>query len=237
MAGFFARIGNLWRGFLSLFIADLEVRNPEAVYEAAIDERVNKYHELKKAVSGIIHLRDKHQRTYDEQRAQLAQVNREIPVAVEQGDEEVALLLLEKKNELESSMAALETELDTVRAQADTAKQGLISFQAEIKKLQGEKTAMLAKKSNAEARLKIQDQLSGISTEADVKALNNVRESIDKLHSEANTSEEISGSSLDARLAAIRGKTGNAQARNQLEQLKKQMAAKKASAAATQKTI
>ena len=38
--GFFDRLANVWRGFLSLWISDIEARNPEAVYEAAIDERV-----------------------------------------------------------------------------------------------------------------------------------------------------------------------------------------------------
>ena len=43
--------------------------------------------------------------------------------------------------------------------------------------------------------------------------------------------------SIDAKLAKIKAKTGNAVARSQLEQLKKQMAAKKAAAAAVKKTI
>ena len=41
MAGIFERLGNVWRGFLSLWISDIESRNPEAVYEAAIGERVS----------------------------------------------------------------------------------------------------------------------------------------------------------------------------------------------------
>ena len=36
--GFFDRLANVWRGFLSLWVSDIESRNPEAVYEAAIDE-------------------------------------------------------------------------------------------------------------------------------------------------------------------------------------------------------
>ena len=57
--GFFDRLANVWRGFLSLWVSDIENRNPEAVYEAAINERVKKHRELKKAVSGIVYLRNK----------------------------------------------------------------------------------------------------------------------------------------------------------------------------------
>ena len=39
--GFFQRISNLWRGFLSLWISNIEQENPEAVYEAAINELTN----------------------------------------------------------------------------------------------------------------------------------------------------------------------------------------------------
>ena len=54
--GFFQRLANLWNGFLSLWVSEAEARNPEAVYEAAINERVKKHKELKKAVSGIVYL-------------------------------------------------------------------------------------------------------------------------------------------------------------------------------------
>ena len=224
----FARLANLWKGFLSLFVKDLEIANPEAVYEAAIDERVHKYKQLKRAVSGIVMLRNKLASEYDIAKGKLTEVNAQIPVALDSGDDEAALVLLEQKNELEAQMTSLETELDKVTTQAEDAKGGLMQFQAEIKKLQREKDQMLAKKANAEARIQIQETLSGLSVDADVKALDNVRTSIEKLHAEADVSEEINGSSLDARLKKIKSRTGNAVARNQLEEMKKQMAARKA---------
>ena len=40
---FFARLGNLWRGFVSLRIADIEKNHPEIAYENAINSMVAKY--------------------------------------------------------------------------------------------------------------------------------------------------------------------------------------------------
>ena len=37
VAGFFARMGNLWKGFLSLWISDIEKENPEIAYENSIN--------------------------------------------------------------------------------------------------------------------------------------------------------------------------------------------------------
>ena len=46
--GFFSRLFNVISGFFSSFIGKVEERNPELVYEAAIQERLKKQKELKK---------------------------------------------------------------------------------------------------------------------------------------------------------------------------------------------
>jgi phage shock protein A len=98
---------------------------------------------------------------------------------------------------------------------------------------------MLARKSNAEARIQIQDTLNGLSTDADIKALENVREHIDKLQAEADIGSEIQGDSLDHKLKKIREKAANSSAKTQLDEMKRQMAARKAAAegAGVKKTI
>ncbi len=230
--GFFERLSQVWKGFLGLWISDIENRNPEAVYEAAIEERIKRHRELKKAVSGIVYLRNKLQADLENKERELAEVQLSIPIAVEEGEDEAALVLLEKKNELDAGIAQIQVELEKVSTQAEDAKSGLLQFQGEIEKLKREKVEMLAKKANAEARISIQDSLEGLSTDADIKALENIRESIHKKTAEADVVGEIKGESLDAKLKKIKSKTANAAARSQLAEMKKQMAARKAQEAA-----
>ncbi|MEO0601059.1 MAG: PspA/IM30 family protein [Myxococcota bacterium] len=225
--GFFDRLANIWRGFLSLWVSDIESRNPEAVYEAAIDERVRKHRELKKAVSGIVYLRNKLSTELEGKERDLKDVMTQLPVAIEEGEDEVALVLIQKKDELTGQIESLSDELKKVSEQAEEAKAGLLSFQAEIEKLKREKEQMVAKKANAEARIQIQETLDGLSTDADVKALDNVREHISKLQAEADIGSEIQGDSLDAKLQRIKEKAANHSAASQLDELKKQMAARK----------
>jgi len=229
--GFFDRIANVWKGFLSLWVSDIENRNPEAVYEAAIDERVRKHRDLKKAVSGIVYLRNKLSTELEAKERDLKEVMTQLPIAIEDGEDEVALVLIQKKDELTSQIESLANELSKVSDQAEEAKTGLLAFQAEIEKLKREKEQMLAAKANAEARITIQESLDGLSTEADVKALDNVREGIQKLQAEADIGSEIQGDSLDAKLAKIKEKAANSSARAQLAEMKRQMEARKASAA------
>ncbi|MFZ5476386.1 MAG: PspA/IM30 family protein [Myxococcota bacterium] len=237
--GFFDRIANLWKGFWSLWISDVENRNPEAVYESAIDERIKRHRELKKAVSGIVYLRNKLSTELEGKERELVEVGAQLPIALESGDDEVALILLQKKNELEKAIEGLKFELEKVSKQAEEAKEALVTFQGEIEKLRRERDEMLAKKATAEARIKIQETLDGLSTDADIKQLENVRENIHKLQAQADVGTEIKGDSLDARLKKIKEKTADATAKSQLEELKKQMAASRAAAAegAVKKTM
>ncbi len=219
--GFFERIGNLISGFFSNIMGTAEKSNPEVVYEAAINERIKRHGELKKAVSGIVYLRNKLESEREQKTKELADVNAQLPVAIESGDDEVALLLLQKKNELEKALVEVTAGLEKVSAQAEDAKEGLMAFAGEIQKLKRERDEMLAKKATAEARIKIQASLDGLSTDADIKALENVREHISKLHAEADVGQELKDSSLDTRLKAIKAKTGDSQARSQLDELAK----------------
>src|SRR5690606_25056271 len=142
--GFFDRLANIWRGFLSLWVSDIETRNPEAVYEAAIDERVRKHRDLKKAVSGIVYLRNKLSAELETKERELKEVMNQLPVAIEDGEDEVALVLIQKKDELTQAIENLSAELKKVSDQAEDAKAGLLAFQSEIEKLKREKEQMMA---------------------------------------------------------------------------------------------
>ncbi len=226
--GFFQRLSNLWSGFLGLWMSNLESSNPEAVYESAIAERVERYQELRKAVGNIVYLRNKVSEELEAKEKELREVQQQLPIAVEEGEDDVALVLIEKKDQLASRIEELSAELDKVERQADDAKASLVSFQNEIEKLKREKEQMLAEKANAEARIEVQETLSGLSTEADVKALDTVRQSIHKLKAEADVGAEVEGDGLDAKLRRIKDKARNASARQQLEEMKKQRAAQAA---------
>jgi len=232
--GFFDRLANLWTGFWSLWIGKQETKSPEVVYEAAINERVKQYGSLKKAVSNIIYLRNKISKELEAKRAEVKEIAAQVPVAVDEGEDDVALHLIEAKNTLEGEIEALEADLERTKGEAEEAKSSMQQFQSEIEKLKREKEQMLAKKENAEARIKIQDTLSGMSMDADIQALDNVREHIGKLQAEADTGAELGESGLDAKLKKIKQKAGSAAARQQLEALK---AARSQSAQASSKNI
>jgi phage shock protein A len=223
--GLVSRFGNLWRGFMSLWISGVEKQHPEIAYENAINSMVEKYTRLKTATAAIIRRREDVNARVQQTTKDLAQTEAELGAALETSQDDLALVLIQKKNQLAADMAEMKGELDTAQADADSAKNSLIGVQSEIRKLKAERDSMLAKMQSAQARIRIQQQLDGLSVEADVKALDNVREHIKTTIAEANLGSELAGTSLDGRLAALRNQVGDVQARQQLAELKARKAA------------
>jgi phage shock protein A len=229
----FTRLANLWRGFLSLWIADVEKQHPEIAYENAINSMIEKYSKLKSATAAIIRRREDLDERVHRATGELQQTEAELNVAVETGQDDLAVVLIQKKNQLTTLLAELGGDAETAKHDAESAKASLIGVQSDIRKLKAERDTMLARMQSAQARMRIQEQLDGLSVDAEVKALDNVREHIKNTIAEANLGQELSESSLDSRLAALRTQAGDVQAKQQLAELK----AKKAAQQAAQKTM
>ena len=222
------RLANLWKGFLSLWISDIEKEHPEIAYENAINSMVGKYSKLKTATAGIIRRREELDERYKRATTELAQTEAELETAVSTDQDDLAVILIQKKNQLAADVGELKVEMEQARGDADAAKNSLLGVQSEIRKLQSERESMLAKMQSAQARIKVQGMLDGLSVDAEVKALDNVRQHIKTTIAEANLGKELSESSLDSRLAALRNQTGDVQAKQELAALKAKKAAQQA---------
>ncbi len=229
-SGVFARLGNLWKGFVSLWISDIEKEHPEIAYENALASMVEKYSKLKRATAAVIRRREDVSGRLSSKTKELAQVESELAVAIETGQDDLGLILVQKKNQLATEVDELKSESTVAEKDADGAKNALLMVQSEIRKLQGEKDSMLAKMQSAQVRTRINEQLDGLSVDAEIKALDNVRTHIKTVIAEANLNDELRTNDLDTRLAALRQQSGDVTAKQQLAQLKAAAAAKKAGA-------
>jgi len=131
----FGRLANLWKGFISLWISDVEKDHPEIAYENAINSMVEKYSALKRATAAIIRRREELAERLTSQQKELAQVTSDLNTAIETNQDDLSVVLIQKKNQLESAIAELQADADLAAKDADSAKQSLLSVQNEIKKL------------------------------------------------------------------------------------------------------
>jgi phage shock protein A len=217
----FARLYNLVRGSLAGWIRGREHHNPEAVYESAIQERSAQYATLRSAAAGVLYLRGKLTKELEQASAELGRVRAQLDVAVDRDDDAVALALIGRRDALGHEVERLTAELAELTAEADAAKQNLIAFQGDIARLREEKVRMLARLANAKARLRFQTTLNGLAPDADIRALEGVREHIDRLVEETKIQRDLGDTELERRLGKIREAEADAGRRAQLDELKR----------------
>jgi phage shock protein A len=230
--GFWGRVGNLWRGFLSIWISDIEKKHPEIAYENAINSMVEKYTQLKRATAAIIRRRDDVSVRLTRSTKELHQVENDLRVAIETDQQDLGMILIQKEQQLSAMVAELRGELEDASKDAESAKAALLEVQSEIKKLRAERDNMLAKLKSAEVKVRIQEQLEGLSVDNEVKALENVRSHIHETIAQAKLGQELAETDIDQRLRSLRQKSGDVTARSEWERLRAASASK-----ATQKTL
>jgi phage shock protein A len=216
------RVWNLIKGFFGLFVSKVEQEHPEIVYQNSIDSLTQKAVQLRQAAASIIRRRDEIEERYENKTREAKEVEAQLSVAIQNGDEEVGTLLVEKKDVLDVEVAELQRDMEQARNDANDVKSALLKIQAEREKLVAEKDRMIGKLASAQARVKIQEQLDGLSLDSDVKALDNVRTHIKNKIAEANLGKELSESSLDARLEKIKSQVGSVQAQTKFQQMRQQ---------------
>jgi phage shock protein A len=220
-----SRLRSLVRGLFGTWVRDREHDSPEVVYEQAIGERVRQYRELKSAVAGILFMRNKLETEITERRVEIARMHDDVRRAVRNGRDEISLPLISQKQALFEELERAEEELAGVRGQAEEAKANLVRFREEIRSLVREKGRMLATLANAKARRRLQVAIEGLSVDAEMDALESVREHITRVAMETDLTKELGeeGEGLRHRLREFRDEARRESARTELEQLKEEL--------------
>jgi phage shock protein A len=222
--GFFARFRALVRGTFGLWVRDRERQNPQAVYEQAIQERSRQYRELKQAVAGILYMRNKIQADLVERRAEVAQLREDVQRCVERGEDDLALALIGQRQAIDEEIVRAEQELQAISDEAREAKNNLVRFRDEIRSLEREKVRILATLANARARRRIQEAFEGLSVDADMRALESVRDYVARVSTEGRLTQELEeDGDLRRRVKAIRSEAETEAQRAELEALKRRL--------------
>lgn len=224
----FARLANLWTGFISLWVSDIEKEHPEIAYQNAIASMIQKYTQLKAATGAIIARRQDITSRLEAHERELAAVTADLEAAMATNQDDLAVVLIQKKNTLDAALTELRADAAQATADADNAKDSLLQVKSEIDKLKAEKERMLAQMHSAQARIKIQGQLDGLSVDAEVQALGAVRDHIKSQVAQASLGAELQNSDLDVRLNKLRQSSGSVTAKAQLEAMKQARAAAQA---------
>jgi len=189
---------------------------------------IQKYTQLKAATGAIIARRQDITSRLEAHERELAAVTADLEAAMATNQDDLAVVLIQKKNTLDAALTELRADAAQATADADNAKDSLIQVKSENDKLKAEKERMLAQMHSAQARIKIQGQLDGLSVDAEVQALGAVRDHIKGQVAQASLGAELQNSDLDVRLNKLRQSSGSVTAKAQLEAMKQARAAAQA---------
>ena len=217
------RLRNLVNGMFATWLRDSERQNPRAVYEQAITERTRQYRELKEAVAGILYMRNKLEAEITERRAEIARLHDDVRRAVRRGQDDVSITLIAHKQVLMDDLERADRELEGVRSEAEEAKSNLIRFREEIRSLVNEKGRIMATLANAQARRRMQEAIEGLSVDAEMRAIEGVREYVAKITTEGSLDRELGDANMRTRVRAIRDEARAEAARRELVELKQQL--------------
>ncbi len=104
---FFGRLSNLWKGFISLWLEDIEKKQPEIAYENAVQSMTEKYVKLKRATAAIIRRREELEARQSDEQKELAQISADLSAAMDTSQDDLAVILIQKKNAISASLAEL----------------------------------------------------------------------------------------------------------------------------------
>lgn len=221
--GVFDRIRQGVKGAAERVVRGVEERNPEAVYTSAIDGQVEATAALRERVAGLAVQRDREAERIAALEREEASLAAALAGALDEGDEDTALVLQVRRGEVADELEGCRARLLEWSAQVEEGKAGLATAKDGVGALRREKDVGLAQRAAAEAAIHIQETVSGLGTDPQSRALASVRESVEVLESRAHARwRDSDGESVRGRAEALGRKASEADARDQLEALKKQ---------------
>lgn len=229
----FGAIANLWRGFLSLWVRDMAVANPEAAYAGVVADLKDKREKLLQAASAVVGQRDRTQGEFDTVSADLAKTERELAGAVSRNLREAGALLLQKKNRLTVRKAELEATLERLNKDSDRVKRDLRTFSAEILKVKEEAVTQVARLRSAQATNQINTMLDGLSVNSASQMLEGIRESIGAEVAKSNLQRELRDGDINDQLAQAREAGETAAASSEFDALRQSFEASQGTASVT----
>ncbi|MCA9489604.1 MAG: hypothetical protein KC621_06760 [Myxococcales bacterium] len=222
--GIFDRIKQSVKGTAEGVVRGIEERNPDAVYEAAIDGQIASVGDLKDRVARLMVERDREADAIAALEREEVQLADGLRGALDEDDDETALVLQVRREEVADELTTRRATLELLAGQVREGQAGIVAAKEGTEGLKREKDVMLAQRAAADAALQIQDAVSGVGADPTSRALASVREAVGVLESRAHAGYlDEEGNSVRGRAEAMSRKATEQSARDQLAALKRQL--------------
>lgn len=221
--GIFNRITNVFKSNINDLISKAE--DPEKMLNQMIIDMNEQYKKAKVEVASAIADEKKLKRSYDEQKAKVNDWMKKAELAVEKGDDELAMKALNRKKEYDSILQQYKTQWEAQKEATDKLKAKLRELNNKIEEAKRKKGILIARAKRAEAQKSIQRTMSGLNDNSAFDTFDKMSEKVDNLESQADAEAELNdimdGDELEDEFDKLQSKDDEVV--DELEALKKKM--------------
>jgi len=217
----FKRIGDLLDANVNALIDKVE--DPEVMLEKYIMDMDKEYNETQALVAKAIASRNMTQNRYNEAQKQVATWEKNAMLAVEKGNDELAMKALTQQTNYEKSRDGLKPELDNQSAEVENLKNLLSRLEDKINEAKSKKDVLITQATNAKTKKKLADVTAKISGNDSTQGFSRMEEKVNKMAAEADAISELNGESLESQFESLAEDSKKTEVNDKLAQLKAKM--------------
>ncbi|HOJ50720.1 MAG TPA: PspA/IM30 family protein [Spirochaetota bacterium] len=219
--GLFQRMAQVLKANLNDLISKAE--DPKKMLEQIIIDMQEQLAEAKKEVAKAIADEKRLYAQVQEQKELAQKWEQRATLAVQKGDDNLAMEALKRKKEAESLASEYEAQWTKQKEVADKLKIGIQDLQNKIEEASRKKNLLVARQKRAEAQKTIQNTMSKLTDTSAFDSFARMEEKVKQIEAEAEAEEELnkslSGTNLDDKFKELE-KGGSPEVADELAALK-----------------
>lgn len=222
--GIFQRLSTVIKSNVNDAISKAE--DPEKMLTQLIIDMSEQYSKAKNEVARAIADEKRLKKEYEIQLAKSEEWTKKAELAVNAGNDTLAMEALKRKNEYDSLASRYKSEWEGQKNTTESLKASLRGLSEKIEEAKRKKTLLVARAKRAKAQSTINKTMAGLNDTSAFDTFNRMEEKVDNLEFEADASEELDAlsqkdeleeqfkalekedSSVEDELAALKAKLG-----------------------------
>lgn len=221
--GFFARLGRLFRGFLSLFVSGMEEQNPKLLLEDLKNQLNQAKIKYNTTTANIIAREKVAAAKLKSAQKEVDDVRRLIQEAKRQNNRELALQLLIQEENLTGSLQTTQAAYDSIKAEADHARREFDTFQSEMYQKLSQIEQLKTQADLADLKRDMNSLRSNYQTEGGAGKLNETMKRTEEIIQGRLAKEEavaeLGKNSVDSQIRDLRASANRSRAEERLAAL------------------
>ncbi|MDZ8051800.1 MAG: PspA/IM30 family protein [Aulosira sp. ZfuVER01] len=195
------RIMRVFRANLNSLLGSAE--DPEKILEKTVLEMQENLMQLRRGVAQAIAIQKRTERQATAAESTAEEWYRRAQLALQQGNETLAREALTKRRVYQETAKALSSQKSEQTDLVDKLKQDMRTLELKISEAKTKKDLYIARARSAEASVRLQEMLSGVSSTSSLNAFERMEEKVLQIEAQSEAIAQLGGDDLQKKFAAL----------------------------------